>query len=78
MTQRFRQEGHAREAPLEFIQKQILYTRTMVPTHAVGMERAPSAWKTILVVESVPSVIELETRLNDLKSYLSKPLGVNK
>ncbi|KAI0760858.1 hypothetical protein BC629DRAFT_1443686 [Irpex lacteus] len=34
------------------------------------MERAPSVWKTILVIESVPSVVELQTRLSDLESQL--------
>ncbi|KAI0733878.1 hypothetical protein BC629DRAFT_1301793, partial [Irpex lacteus] len=77
-TQRFRQEGHQRETPLEFIQRRILYTRMLIPLRTVGgpeevrlvMERAPSVWKTILVIESVPSVVELQTRLSDLESQL--------
>ncbi|KAI0812776.1 hypothetical protein BC629DRAFT_1280051, partial [Irpex lacteus] len=77
-TQRFRQDGHQRESPLEFIQRRILYTRMLVPLRSIGgpeevrlvMERAPSVWKTILVVESIPSVMELQTRLSDLEVQL--------
>lgn len=88
--QRFRQEGHTRETPLEFIQRRILYTRMLVPMRVVGgpeevrivMEKAPTVWKTIVVVETVPSVMELQTRLSDLETQLIEavrpPLAVSR
>ncbi|KAI0684020.1 hypothetical protein BC835DRAFT_1422682 [Cytidiella melzeri] len=85
-TQRFQQEGHTKETPLEFIQRQIFYTRMLVPLHTVGgveevrsvMERAPSVWKTIVVLESVPSVMELQTRVSDLEIQLTEAVRMSR
>ena len=49
-TQRFRQEGHSKETPLQFVQRRILYSRMLIPMQTIGgpeevrlvMERAPS------------------------------------
>lgn len=75
--QRFRQYGYANESPLDFIQRQILYCRMLlsVPPGSIEevrevMQKAPVAWKTILVLENVTSVMELQVRVSDMEPQL--------
>lgn len=75
--QRFRQEGHARESPLEFVQRRIMYTRMLLHM-GVGtaaevrevMANAPVSWKNILVLENVHSVMDLQVCVSDMESQL--------
>ncbi|GJF00558.1 polyprotein [Phanerochaete sordida] len=75
--QRFRQEGHTRESPLEFVQRRLTYTRMLlhVPVGSPEevrevMSSAPVAWKNVLVLESVRSVMDLQVRISDMEQQL--------
>ncbi|KII82683.1 hypothetical protein PLICRDRAFT_181168 [Plicaturopsis crispa FD-325 SS-3] len=68
-NQSFRQTGHERESPQEFIMRRIMHTRMLVHSDYGGPEevrmvmmRAPLPWKHLLVVESIRSTAILLLR----------------
>ncbi|KAJ7246355.1 hypothetical protein C8J57DRAFT_1523486 [Mycena rebaudengoi] len=70
--QAFRQEGHERETPQEFIIRRIRYTRMLANSDDGGplevylaMRKAPLHWNTILVMENIHSTEELFDKIND-------------
>ena len=87
--QYFRQPGHHRETPMEFIQRRLLYTRMLLYTPIGGQEevraimaKAPISWKMILFIEGVRSVMELQVKVQEtsdqlLESWRSRAAGAD-
>ncbi|KAJ7171769.1 hypothetical protein C8R43DRAFT_1120148 [Mycena crocata] len=70
--QAFRQSGHEKESPQEFLTRRIRYTRLLAEADDGGplevflvMRRAPITWSTILVIENIESSEELYEKVND-------------
>ncbi|KAJ3524492.1 hypothetical protein NM688_g8548 [Phlebia brevispora] len=76
-VQAFRQKGHSKETPLDFIQWWILYVRMLLHVPVGGheevqevMEKAPVSWKTILNVQAQPFVVHLQARVREMSPQL--------
>lgn len=77
VSQAFRQPGHARETPTQFVQRRLAYTRMLLP-QLLGlpdevrevMRAAPVVWCNILNSDQIPSVMELQSRVVEMENQL--------
>ncbi|KAJ3473292.1 hypothetical protein NLI96_g13061 [Meripilus lineatus] len=76
-AQTFRQSGHRHEAPIDFVQRRLLYCRMLVHVPIGGrlevlelIKNFPIAWKTILVTKTINATEELVTRVRDHSDQL--------
>ncbi|KAI0729001.1 hypothetical protein BC629DRAFT_1247249, partial [Irpex lacteus] len=75
--QSFRQSGHTREAPSQFLQRRLLFARLLYP-QLIGtpeevrevMRAAPVAWKNVLNSDQLPSMMALQTRIVEMEPQL--------
>ncbi|KAI0762074.1 hypothetical protein BC629DRAFT_1260324, partial [Irpex lacteus] len=75
--QAFRQAGHSRETPTQFLQHRLMFTR-MLLAQLLGtpeevrevMRAAPVSWRNVLSSDQVPSMMELQTRAMEMESQL--------
>ncbi|KAH9829550.1 uncharacterized protein C8Q71DRAFT_863122 [Rhodofomes roseus] len=70
--QRFRQPGHEKELPMDFVDRRLLYHRhiTSLPQEpdyeiAAVMHNAPPTWSTVLSLDSIRTIAALMSRVAD-------------
>jgi hypothetical protein len=75
--QYFRQPGHTRESPHDFIMRRILYTRMLVRADVDLaeevfhiMNNAPIAWRSHLVIENIPNTAALQLKVREVTDTL--------
>jgi hypothetical protein len=76
-SQSFRQAGHERESPADFINRRIMYIRMLVNSDNRGpkevylvMQKAPTAWGPIVVQDSIRDTAALYAKVTEHKKAL--------
>ncbi|KAJ3473690.1 hypothetical protein NLI96_g12874 [Meripilus lineatus] len=76
-AQSFRQAKHRNESPLDFILRRLTHARILMQLPMGGrqevlevLRNAPIEWKTILVAETIPDTLTLQTRVRDYSAQL--------
>ena len=84
-SQTFRERGHERELPSEFIIRRIIYTRMLLTVDAGGplevfyiMRKAPVSWGPILLLSSIKDSSELYSRVTKHEEALLEAYRVAK
>lgn len=84
-AQSFRERGHERELPSEFIIRRIIYTRMLLTVDAGGplevfyiMRKAPVSWGPILLLGSIKDSSELYSRVTEHEEALLEAYRVSK
>ena len=84
-TQSFRERGHERELPSEFIIRRIVYTRMLLTVETGGplevfyiMRKAPVSWGPILLLSSVKDSSELYSRVTEHEEALLEAYRVSR
>lgn len=84
-AQTFREQGHERESPTEFIVRRIVYTRMLLSVDAGGplevfyiLHKAPISWGPILLLSSIKDSSELYSWVTEHEEALLEAYRVSK
>ncbi|KAJ3474331.1 hypothetical protein NLI96_g12517 [Meripilus lineatus] len=76
-AQYFRQAGHKNESPMDFVQRRLTFSRMLTHVPHGGRDEVlevtkniPVAWKTIIVVDTIPDTPVLLSRIRDHSDQL--------